>query len=387
MPGRLEFDLGFGRTGPPRDDGEPMRLLVLGDFSGKAAADRPPLARRPTQQVDIDNLDDVVRRLEPRIRVPSGEIHFTQIDDFHPDRLYTRLDLFQALRRARTNPPAATDDLGRLLGKPAESSPAPAVASASTIDALVRNIVAPYIVKDTSADTEAYLLAVDTAIAEQMRALLHDPAFQRAESACRGLELLLEHAQDAVEIHVISIPRRELGARFRDAVSPGFDPDRDLQRIGLANQTTMLMSESLRVQELFRQAMVDRYGEAGMSARFRAFDTICSATQDRQDAVVNLLKEQTLDLMIVIGGYNSSNTCNLARICAEKVPTFHIADPECLESAEVIRHRPAGGKSETRSEQWLPRAGQLTIGLTSGASTPDNQVGATVKRLAALSNQ
>jgi len=175
--------------------------------------------------------------------------------------------------------------------------------------------------------------------------------------------------------------------RFRDAVSPGFDPDRDLQRIGLANQTTMLMSESLRVQELFRQAMVDRYGEAGMSARFRAFDTICSATQDRQDAVVNLLKEQTLDLMIVIGGYNSSNTCNLARICAEKVPTFHIADPECLESAEVIRHRPAGGKSETHSEQWLPRAGQLTIGLTSGASTPDNQVGATVKRLAALSNQ
>jgi len=175
--------------------------------------------------------------------------------------------------------------------------------------------------------------------------------------------------------------------RFRDAVSPGFDPDRDLQRIGLANQTTMLMSESLRVQELFRQAMVDRYGEAGMSARFRAFDTICSATQDRQDAVVNLLKEQTLDLMIVIGGYNSSNTCNLARICAEAVPTFHIADPECLESAEVIRHRPTGGKSETRSEEWLPRAGELSIGLTSGASTPDNQVGATVKRLAALSNQ
>ena len=91
--------------------------------------------------------------------------------------------------------------------------------------------------------------------------------------------------------------------------------------------------------------------------------------------------------MIVIGGYNSSNTCNLARICAEKVPTFHIADPECLESADVIRHRPAGGKNESRTEQWLPRAGQLAIGLTSGASTPDNQVGATVNRLATLSNQ
>ena len=96
--------------------------------------------------------------------------------------------------------------------------------------------------------------------------------------------------------------------RFGKAASPGFDPDRDLQRIGLANQTTMLMSESLRVQELFRQAMRDRYGDAGLAERFRAFDTICSATQDRQDAVVNLLKDTSLDLMIVIGGYNSSNT-------------------------------------------------------------------------------
>ena len=212
MPGRLEFDLGFGRTGPPRDDGEPMRLLVLGDFSGKAAADRPPLAHRPTQQVDIDNLDDVVRRLEPRIRVPSGEIHFTQIDDFHPDRLYTRLDLFQALRRARTNPPAATDDLGRLLGKPAESSPAPAVASASTIDALVRNIVAPYIVKDTSADTEAYLLAVDTAIAGQMRALLHDPAFQALEAAWRGVRWLIASLEldETLQLHLFDVTREEL---------------------------------------------------------------------------------------------------------------------------------------------------------------------------------
>ena len=105
-------------------------------------------------------------------------------------------------------------------------------------------------------------------------------------------------------------------ARFRDAVSPGFDPDRDLEHIGLANQTTMLMSESLQVQELFRQAMPDRYGARPLPSRFRAFDTICSATQDRQDAVVALLKEKPIDLMIVIGGYNSSNTCNLARICA-----------------------------------------------------------------------
>ncbi len=173
-------------------------------------------------------------------------------------------------------------------------------------------------------------------------------------------------------------------ARFRDAVSPGFDPDRDLEHIGLANQTTMLMSESLEVQELFRQAMTDRYGAEVVGSRFRAFDTICSATQDRQDAVVALLRDKPVDLMIVIGGYNSSNTCNLARICAETVPTFHIADPDCLESPDAIRYRPAGGKGEIRAAGWLPAQRQLSVGLTSGASTPDNLVGTTVRRLAEL---
>ena len=172
--------------------------------------------------------------------------------------------------------------------------------------------------------------------------------------------------------------------RFRNSVSPGFDPEIHLQRIGLANQTTMLMSESLEVQELFRRAIQARYGEAEIAARFRAFDTICSATQDRQDAVLALLEGRPLDLMIVIGGYNSSNTCNLARICAQKVPTFHVAEPGCVESAHGIRHRPVGGKEEVRTAGWLPRTGNLSIGLTSGASTPDNLVGTTVKRLASL---
>ena len=175
-------------------------------------------------------------------------------------------------------------------------------------------------------------------------------------------------------------------SKFGKAASPAFDPDRDLHRIGLANQTTMLMSESLQVQELFRQAMLERYGVDDLTARFRAFDTICSATQDRQDAVVTLLKQTALDLMIVIGGYNSSNTCNLARMGAAKVPTFHIADPDCLESAGAIRHRPAGGHEEVRTEGWLHATGPLVVGLTSGASTPDNQVGATIQRLTSLCN-
>jgi 4-hydroxy-3-methylbut-2-enyl diphosphate reductase len=128
--------------------------------------------------------------------------------------------------------------------------------------------------------------------------------------------------------------------------------------------------------------MIDRYGEAGLVDHFQAFDTICSATQDRQDAVVALLRETPIDLMMVIGGYNSSNTCNLARICSASRPTFHIADPDCLLSPREIRHRPVGTKTEATSSGWLPSAGPISIGLTSGASTPDNLVGDVVLKLA-----
>jgi len=170
--------------------------------------------------------------------------------------------------------------------------------------------------------------------------------------------------------------------RFGGAVSSGFEPGRDLERIGLANQTTMLMSESLEIGEMLRAAMRERHGTDDLGAHFQAFDTICSATQDRQDAVVTLLGTRPVDLMIVIGGYNSSNTCNLARICSESRPTFHIADPDCLVSAQEIRHRPVGAKAEVSTTSWLPPAGPVTIGLTSGASTPDNLMGAVVARLA-----
>jgi type VI secretion system protein ImpC len=213
MPGRLEFDLEFGRTGSPRRDSEPMRLLVLGDFSAKAAAERPPLATRSTHRVDIDTVDDVMRRLEPRLSVSAGEIGFTQIDDFHPDRLYARLDLFQALRQGRANPPADSDDLlGRLLGKPTEASATPAASPAGGIDALIRDIVAPYIVKDTSAQTNAYVAAVDAAIAEQMRGLLHEPAFQSLEAAWRGVYWLISSLEldDNLQLHLFDVTREEL---------------------------------------------------------------------------------------------------------------------------------------------------------------------------------
>ena len=173
---------------------------------------------------------------------------------------------------------------------------------------------------------------------------------------------------------------RDFLARFPNAVSSGFDPGRDLQRIGLANQTTMLMSESLRIGEMLKAAMLARYTDADLATHYQTFDTICSATQDRQDAVVALLGEKPIDVMIVIGGYNSSNTCNLARICAAARPTFHIADPECLRSSSEVRHRPVGSKTEVTALDWLPE-GPVSIGLTSGASTPDNLVGDAVLRL------
>jgi 4-hydroxy-3-methylbut-2-en-1-yl diphosphate reductase len=177
-------------------------------------------------------------------------------------------------------------------------------------------------------------------------------------------------------------------ARFAGAVSPGFDPIEHLQRIGCANQTTMLMSESLAIGEMLRRAIADRYGASAVSDHFRAFDTICSATQERQDAVVALLDAERLDLAVVVGGYNSSNTCNLARICADRIPTFHIADPSCLESAEVIRHRPIGILStervaELETRNWLP-SGPVSIGLTAGASTPNSTVGQIIEQLERL---
>jgi len=169
--------------------------------------------------------------------------------------------------------------------------------------------------------------------------------------------------------------------RFAKAASDAFDPDTDLRRIGLANQTTMLMTESLEIGELIRAAMLDRYGDAQLGEHYQAFDTICSATQDRQDAVIALLRETPIDVMLVIGGYNSSNTANLARICAESRPTYHIADPDCLVSPNEIRHRPVGTKTEVLSTDWLPSHGPIVVGLTSGASTPDNLVGEAIARL------
>jgi type VI secretion system ImpC/EvpB family protein len=199
----------------PRDDTTPMRLLVLGDFSGKPVAERPPLESRPAQRLDIDTLDDAMLRLAPRLTLPAGEIRFRRIDDFHPDQLFKRLELFKALREARANAGVAAGELLRdLLGKPHETGAAPAAAPATGLDALIRDIVAPHIVTDASAHTTAYLRAVDAAIAEQMRALLHHPAFQALEAAWRGVRWLLSSLEfdEHLQLHLFDVTRDELQA-------------------------------------------------------------------------------------------------------------------------------------------------------------------------------
>jgi 4-hydroxy-3-methylbut-2-enyl diphosphate reductase len=192
--------------------------------------------------------------------------------------------------------------------------------------------------------------------------------------------------KDIPETHIVCEYIRKGGDRntfleqFRNSVSKDFDPERDLARIGLANQTTMMSSESLHIQKLLREAMVTRYGEAEIGKRFIAFDTICSATQDRQDTLSALLHATKLDLVLVVGGFNSSNTGHLAELGSEKAPTYHVENEQGLVSADEIRYRDPKSGSVVTAHGWLS-AGKLSIGVTAGASTPDNIVGRVIERL------
>ena len=173
-------------------------------------------------------------------------------------------------------------------------------------------------------------------------------------------------------------------ATFAHAASPGFDPDVHLERVGVANQTTMLAKESLAIGDEVGQAMARARGAEARAANFRTFDTICSATQERQDAVLALL-EEPLDAMIVIGGFNSSNTISLAMLCAERVPTYHIEDASGIDPASGTVHfrLPVVQHAEETRAMWLPAGVPTRIGVTAGASTPNNKIGETVARILA----
>jgi 4-hydroxy-3-methylbut-2-en-1-yl diphosphate reductase len=172
-----------------------------------------------------------------------------------------------------------------------------------------------------------------------------------------------------------------LMAKFENAVSPGFDPERHLQRIGVANQTTMLARESLAIADVVGASIARARGEDARATSFRSFDTICSATQERQDAVRELL-DTGVDVMVVIGGFNSSNTISLAALCADRVPTYHIEDATCIDvEARVIHHRLRQGRDDVATPGWLPETGDVVVGITAGASTPNNKIAETVARI------
>jgi 4-hydroxy-3-methylbut-2-enyl diphosphate reductase len=174
----------------------------------------------------------------------------------------------------------------------------------------------------------------------------------------------------------------DLERHFAKSVSPGFDFSRDLQRVGLANQTTMLSKESLAIAEEFRRSIERRYGSDHVAEHFRTFDTICSATQERQDAVVELL-DSPLDVMVVVGGYNSSNSCHLAALAQSRgVRTYHIEDAQGIDPVSgTIRHQPVGRKADVEEIGWLKDA--TRVGITAGASTPNNKIGETIARISA----
>ncbi len=173
--------------------------------------------------------------------------------------------------------------------------------------------------------------------------------------------------------------RHEFLTKFKNAYSDGFDPNRDLVRVGIANQTTMLKSETEQIGRLLEQTMLKKYGPTELTQHFMSFNTICDATQERQDAMFDLV-EENLSLMIVIGGFNSSNTTHLQEIAVEhNIPSYHIDCVERILSRDRLEHKPLE-REITVAENWLPE-GEITVGITSGASTPDKVVADVIEKI------
>jgi 4-hydroxy-3-methylbut-2-enyl diphosphate reductase len=176
--------------------------------------------------------------------------------------------------------------------------------------------------------------------------------------------------------------RQDFMDRFSRACSPGFDPDIDLERIGIANQTTMLKGETEQIGKLFEHTMLQKYGPQALNDHFLSFNTICDATQERQDAMFTLV-EEPLDLMVVIGGHNSSNTTHLQEIAVERqIPSYHVDSADRLGPGNQIEHKPLHGDLIV-TPNWLPD-GPITVGVTSGASTPDRSVEEVIERIFAI---
>jgi 4-hydroxy-3-methylbut-2-enyl diphosphate reductase len=203
-----------------------------------------------------------------------------------------------------------------------------------------------------------------------------------ATSSFAGKYLVVLNLQEAEYIanYILNGGNRdEFMAKFSRATSEGFDPDRDLEHIGIANQTTMLKSETEQIGKLFERTMMKKYGPVQLNQHFQSFNTICDATQERQDAMLELVEER-LDLMVVIGGFNSSNTTQLQQIAIErKIPSYHIDSAERIGPGNRIDHKVLH-QDMTVTEPWLPES-EIVVGVTSGASTPDKVVEDVIEKI------
>lgn len=206
-----------------------------------------------------------------------------------------------------------------------------------------------------------------------------------ATSSFAGTYLIvlnLDQAQYVCDYILNGGNREQFMAKFSKACSPGFDPDQDLERIGIANQTTMLKGETEQIGKLFERTLMRKYGPDQLNQHFLSFNTICDATQERQDAMFQLVEDK-LDLMVVIGGYNSSNTTHLQEIAIEReIPSYHIDSAERIGPGNRVEHKPLNCDLEVQ-ENWLP-SGSIVVGITSGASTPDRVVEAVIEKIFAL---
>ncbi|MDY6805980.1 MAG: 4-hydroxy-3-methylbut-2-enyl diphosphate reductase [Cyanobacteriota bacterium] len=208
----------------------------------------------------------------------------------------------------------------------------------------------------------------------------HEETVATSSFAGKYLVVLnLEQAEYVCDYILNGGDRLEFLAKFKNAISAGFDPDKDLENVGIANQTTMLKTETEAIGKLLERTMMKKYGPDKINEHFHSFNTICDATQERQDAMLGLMEEK-MDLMLVIGGFNSSNTTHLQEMPISKgIPSFHIDRPERILSGNRIEHKPLGGDIEV-AEDWLPE-GKIIVGVTSGASTPDKIVEEIIEKI------